>query len=75
MGCMGRKPQGFTAKTVMLPPELWDRLERFRVDEHLSSVAEAMRVLLWRALGDQPKAPSSPATPRHLTPKSRRAPS
>ena len=55
VGYMGRKPQGFTAKTVMLPPELWDRLERFRVEEHLSSVAEAMRVLLWRALSDQPE--------------------
>jgi hypothetical protein len=39
----------------MLPPELWDRLERFRVEEHLSSVAEAMRVLLWHTLGDQPE--------------------
>lgn len=46
---------GFLARTVMLPPELWDRLEQFRVEEHLSSVAEAMRVLLWRALGDRPE--------------------
>lgn len=62
MGHMGRRPQGFTAKTVMLPPELWDRLERFMVEEHLSSVAEALRVLLWRALPDE--SPKSVPAPR-----------
>lgn len=68
MGRMGRKPMGFSARTIMLPPELWDRLEQFRTDEHLSSVAEAMRVLLWRALGDQPEPKRKAA--RRITPPS-----
>jgi hypothetical protein len=54
VGYMGRKPQGFITKSVLLPPELWERLEQFRVEEHLSSMAEAMRVILWRELGNRP---------------------
>ena len=54
MHAVGRRPTGFQGKTIMLPPELWDRLEGFRVEEHLSSLAEAMRVLLFRAFADEP---------------------
>jgi hypothetical protein len=44
----------------MLPPELWRRLEQFQAREHLSSVAEAMRVLLWRALPEESKPTPAP---------------
>jgi hypothetical protein len=45
---VGRKPQGYSVRTVGLPPELWARLDRYKEVEGLSSVAEALRVLLWR---------------------------
>jgi hypothetical protein len=57
MHAVGRRPTGFQGKTIMLPPELWDRVEGFRVEEHLSSVAEAMRVLLFRAFAGEPLPP------------------
>ena len=44
----------------MLQPELWDRLEQFREHAHLSSVAEAVRVPLWRALDNEQLPPPEP---------------
>jgi len=34
---------------VLLPLDLWDRLDRYRMAAHLSSVADAIRLLLDRA--------------------------
>ena len=68
---MGRKPLGFTARTITLPPELWGRLERFRAEQGLSSVTEAIRVVLWRALPDQP-APKRKTSGRKKTGESAR---
>jgi hypothetical protein len=48
----------------MLPPQLWDRVEGFRVEEHLSSVAEAMRVLLSRVFADEPPPKGQPRQKR-----------
>ena len=64
MNAAGRPRTGFQGKTIMLPPELWDRVEGFRVEEHLSSVAEAMRVLLFRAFADEPLPTPPKGQPR-----------
>lgn len=67
MGEVGRKPMGFAGRTVMLPPELWERVERYAADHHLSSTAEALRVLLWRVL-DEVEA-ERPARPKRKAPR------
>jgi hypothetical protein len=48
VGRMGRRPRGFSAKSISLPAELWAMVEAFRQEQHLSSTAEAIRVLLFR---------------------------
>ena len=51
-GVVGRRPQGLQARSVALPNELWERIERFREEQRLSNTAEAVRVLLWRVLDE-----------------------
>ncbi len=59
-GVHEREKSGNVGRTINLPPELWERLEQFRVEEHLSSVAEAMRVILWRELANRPAPAPKP---------------
>jgi hypothetical protein len=49
---MGRKPQGYSVRSMALSPEVWDRIDRYRDAMHLSSTAEAVRLLLWRVLDE-----------------------
>ena len=51
-GGVGKRPQGLQARSVALPSELWERIERFREEARLSNTAEAVRVLLWRVLDE-----------------------
>jgi metal-responsive CopG/Arc/MetJ family transcriptional regulator len=63
MSDVGRKPQGFQARTVALSEELWARIDAFQEAEHLSNRAEAVRVALSRffdELDRQGRAPQPP---------------
>lgn len=56
---VGRKPQGFSARSIALPAAMWARIDVYKETMHLSSAAEAVRLLLWRALDDVEAAKDS----------------